>query len=65
MMVNAYPNISDIDDARSRRQIPLAPLPSFSHLWPEFIFVEETSILPPSSWTPRPAEFLIQAHHAR
>ena len=29
MMVNAYPN--DIDDARSRRQIPLAHLPSFSH----------------------------------
>ena len=29
MMVNAYPN--DIDDARSRRQIP-SPLASFSHL---------------------------------
>ena len=34
MMVNAYPN--DIDDARSRRQIPLPPLPSFSHLYAEF-----------------------------
>ena len=32
---------------------------------PDFILIDETSILPPSSWTPRPAEFLIQAHHAR
>ena len=30
MMANAYP--IDIDDAQSRRQIPLPPLPSFSHL---------------------------------
>ena len=29
MILNAYPN--DIDDARPWRQIPLAPLPSFSH----------------------------------
>ena len=30
MMFDACPN--DIEDAPSRRQIPLAPLPSFSHL---------------------------------
>ena len=53
MIVNAYPN--DIDDARSRRQIP-SSLTSLSRPRIDFIVIEETSILPPKILDPQDSQ---------
>ena len=50
MMVNAYSN--DIDDARSRHQIP-SPLLSFYICAVDFILIEETSFLLPKLLDPQ------------